>query len=149
MLSIEHIREHPDEARASLKTRGDEDTITEVLALDAQIRTAITERDDLNAERNRVSKELGQARSQGQEISDDTRAEMRRIGDQADALNEETKALGQAEQTNARPAQLASSRRTNRRERVRQCNNTPKRRASKHGLHTQAPLGPGRRTRYH
>ena len=94
MLSIEHIREHPDEVRASLKTRGDESTITEVLALDTQIRAAITERDDLNAERNRVSKELGQARSQGQENSDDTRAEMRRIGDQADALNEETKALG-------------------------------------------------------
>lgn len=45
MLSIEHIREHPDEVRASLKTRGEEDSITEVLELDAQIRAAITERE--------------------------------------------------------------------------------------------------------
>ncbi|MCS5665778.1 MAG: serine--tRNA ligase [Dehalococcoidia bacterium] len=94
MLSIEHIREHPDEVRASLKTRGEEDTISEVLELDAQIRAAITERDDLNAERNRVSRELGQARSQGHEITEDSRAEMRQIGNQADVLNEKTKELG-------------------------------------------------------
>ena len=94
MLSIEHIREHPDEVRASLKTRGEEDSITAVLELDAQIRSAITERDDLNAERNRVSRELGQARSQGQGISEDARAAMRKIGDHADVLNEKTKELG-------------------------------------------------------
>ncbi|MEC8958094.1 MAG: serine--tRNA ligase [Chloroflexota bacterium] len=78
-----------------MKTRGEEDSITEVLELDAQIRAAITERDDLNAERNRVSRELGQARSQGQGISEDARAEMRKIGDHADVLNEKTKELGE------------------------------------------------------
>ena len=94
MLSIEHIREHPDEVRAALKTRGEDDSITKVLELDTAIRATITERDTLNAERNRVSKELGQARSQGQEVSDEARAEMREIGNQADALNEKTKELG-------------------------------------------------------
>ncbi len=94
MLSIEHIREHPDEVRAALQARGEDDQITEALELDSQIRAAITQRDDLNAERNRVSKELGRARSQGKEISDEDRAEMRKIGDQADALNEQTKELG-------------------------------------------------------
>ena len=59
MLSIEHIREHPDEVRRALQTRGEEESITEVLELDTQIRAAITKRDDLNAERNRVSKEIG------------------------------------------------------------------------------------------
>ncbi|MDA0263895.1 MAG: serine--tRNA ligase [Chloroflexi bacterium] len=93
MLSIEHIRDNPDKVRSALQTRGEEDPITEVLELDAQIRAAITERDRLNAERNRVSKELGQARSQGREISEDARAEMRKIGGQADALNEKTKQL--------------------------------------------------------
>ena len=94
MLSIEHIREHPDEVRRALQTRGEDDSITKVLELDAQIRAATTQRDDLNAERNRVSKEIGQARSQGQEASEEVRAQMRQIGDQADALNQETKALG-------------------------------------------------------
>ena len=94
MLSIEHIREHPDEVRAALQARGEDDQITEALELDSQIRAAITQRDDLNAERNRVSKELGRARSQGKEISDEDRAEMRKIGDQANALNEQTKELG-------------------------------------------------------
>ena len=94
MLSIEHIREHPDEVRAALKTRGEDDSITEVLELDTAIRAAITERDNLNAERNRVNKELGQARSQGQEVSEEARAQMREIGNQADALNEKTRELG-------------------------------------------------------
>ena len=94
MLSIENIRENPDEVRRALRTRGEEDPITEVLELDAQIRRAITERDDLNAERNRVSKEIGRMRSQGQEASDDVRAEMRKIGGRADALNQRTKDLG-------------------------------------------------------
>ena len=94
MLSIEHIREHPDEVRAALKTRGEDDSITEVLELDTAIRAAITERDNLNAERNRVSKELGQARSQGQEVSEEARAQMRETGNQADALNEKTRELG-------------------------------------------------------
>ena len=95
MLSIEHIRENPDEVRLALQTRGEDDSITEVLELDSQIRVAITERDDLNAERTRVSKELGQARSQGQEVSEEARAEMREIGDRANALNEQTKELGE------------------------------------------------------
>ena len=94
MLSIEHIREHPNEVREALKTRGEDDSITEILELDTAIRSAITERDNLNAERNRVSKELGQARSQGQGVSEEARVHMREIGNQADALNEKTKELG-------------------------------------------------------
>ena len=94
MLSIEHIREHPDEVRRALQTRGEDGSIAKVLELDAQIRAAITQRDDLNAERNRVSKDIGQARSRGQEASEEVRAQMRQIGDQADALNEQTKVLG-------------------------------------------------------
>ncbi len=94
MLSIEHIREHPNEVREALKTRGEDDSITEILELDTAIRSAITERDNLNAERNRVSKELGQARSQGQGVSEEARLHMREIGNQADALNEKTKELG-------------------------------------------------------
>ena len=94
MLSIEHIREHPNEVREALKTRGEDDSITEILELDTAIRSAITERDNLNAERNRVSKELGQTRSQGQGVSEEARVHMREIGNQADALNEKTKELG-------------------------------------------------------
>ena len=93
MLSIENIRENPDEVRLAMQTRGEEGSITEVLELDAQIRRAITQRDDLNAERNRVSREIGRARSQGQEASEEVRSEMRKIGGQADALNQQTKDL--------------------------------------------------------
>ena len=93
MLSIEQIRENPDEVRRALETRGEGDSITAVLELDIQVRRVITQRDDLNAERNRVSKEIGQARSRGQEASEDVRSQMRKIGNQADALNQQTKDL--------------------------------------------------------
>ena len=93
MLSIEQIRENPDEVRRALETRGEGDSITAVLELDIQVRRVITQRDDLNAERNRVSKEIGQARSRGQEASEDVRSQMRKIGNQADALNQQTKYL--------------------------------------------------------
>ncbi len=43
MLSIEHIREHPDEVRRALQTRGEDDPITEVLELDSQIRATPSE----------------------------------------------------------------------------------------------------------
>ncbi|MBO20178.1 MAG: serine--tRNA ligase [Chloroflexi bacterium] len=95
MLSIEQIRERPDEIRKALQTRGEDDPITGLLELDTKVRQAITQRDELNAERNRVSREIGQARSQGQEVSEESRAAMRKIGDQADALNEQTKELGE------------------------------------------------------
>ena len=52
--------------RAALVRRAeDEDCLDEILAMDAQRRTAITDGDELRARRNAVSREIGQSRSQG------------------------------------------------------------------------------------
>src|SRR2546421_8479682 len=61
MLDIRLIREKPDFVRERLATRGggDELRVDEVLAVDAQERHEQTELQKLNAERNRLSKEIG------------------------------------------------------------------------------------------
>ncbi len=61
MLDIKLIREKPDFVRQRLATRGggDESHIDEILRLDEQRRKILGEVENLKAQRNRVSKEIG------------------------------------------------------------------------------------------
>jgi len=81
MLSLEQIRNDTDTVRAALIRRAeDEDCLDEILSLDAQRRSAITDGDELRARRNAVSREIGQARSQGGQPDESVVAEMRDVG---------------------------------------------------------------------
>lgn len=81
MLSLEQIRSDTDAVRAALIRRAeDEDCLDEILAMDAQRRGAITDGDELRARRNTVSREIGQARSQGSQPDESIVAEMRDVG---------------------------------------------------------------------
>ena len=81
MLSLEQIRSDTDAVRAALIRRAeDEDCLDEILAMDAQRRAAITDGDELRARRNAVSREIGQARSQGGQPDESIVAEMRDVG---------------------------------------------------------------------
>ena len=83
MLDIRLIREKPDFVREGLATRGggDEARIDELLRVDAERRKSDTALQQLNAERNRLSKEIGAKRSR-QEATEDLEAQVRRVGDQ-------------------------------------------------------------------
>jgi seryl-tRNA synthetase len=83
MLDIRLIREKPDFVRERLATRGggDEGRIEELLQLDAERRKTDTALQQLNAERNRLSKEIGAKRSR-KETTDELEAQVRRIGEQ-------------------------------------------------------------------
>ena len=61
MLDVRLIREKSDFVRERLATRhgGDDAKIPEVLALDEDRRKFLTEVEQLKAQRNRVSKEIG------------------------------------------------------------------------------------------
>ena len=76
MLDIKLIREQPDFVRERLACRGagDEARVAEVLALDGKRRTALVEAENLKAERNRVSKEIGalMAQKKAEEAADDS-----------------------------------------------------------------------------
>jgi len=69
MLDIRLVREKPDFVKERLATRGggDEAKIDELLAVDAQERHELNELQKLNAERNRLSKEIGALRVQKKE----------------------------------------------------------------------------------
>jgi seryl-tRNA synthetase len=83
MLDIRLIRDNPAFVRERLATRGGgiEAPIDELLRLDAERRKSDTALQQLNADRNRLSKEIGAKRSR-KEATEDLEAQVRRIGDQ-------------------------------------------------------------------
>ena len=95
MLSIELIRREPDSVRQALEARGEADPLTELLQLDSQRRFASTQGDELRYRRNRVSREVGQARSSGKEPSPQVIQEMRQVGDKIHRLENEVQELEQ------------------------------------------------------
>ena len=95
MLSIELIRREPDSVRQALEARGEADPLTELLQLDSQRRFASTQGDELRSRRNRVSREVGQARSFGKEPSPQVIQEMRQVGDKIHRLENEVQELEQ------------------------------------------------------
>ena len=52
MISIDLIRNDPDQVRQGLAARGEDDPLDQILELDIERRSAVTERDDLRGERN-------------------------------------------------------------------------------------------------
>ncbi len=94
MLDIKSIRENPDRIKERLKLRGGEvwQSIDEVLEIDGKRRAAETEKQHLQSERNRTSKDIGIAKKQGQDTAG-IEAEMRGIGTRIDELNHATTAL--------------------------------------------------------
>jgi seryl-tRNA synthetase len=93
MLDIRLLREKPDFVRERLATRGEDLSaqVDEVLAIDAQRRRAETELQRLNAERNRLSKEIGMMRSR-KEPSADLETRVRAIAEEIAQQNEEVTA---------------------------------------------------------
>jgi seryl-tRNA synthetase len=90
MLDIKLIREQPDFVRKRLAARGagDEAGIAEFLALDEQRRLALVEGEQLKADRNRVSKEIGALI--GQKKTDEAEAkkkQTRELGDRIAVLD--------------------------------------------------------------
>ena len=67
--------------------------MTQLLALDVRKRQAVAEGDDLRAQRNRVSRSLGQARASGQEPSQEIILEMRQVGESIQRLEQQSREL--------------------------------------------------------
>src|SRR5439155_68249 len=60
MLSIKLLREHPDDVRRALARRHTEAPLEEALAVDTEWRRVLAEVESLRAERNTISKEIGE-----------------------------------------------------------------------------------------
>ena len=88
MLDIRFIRENPDTVREALKRRHAKWDYDAFLALDASRRDIIKQTEALKAERNRVSKEIGQMMREGKkEEAENSKLRMRTVGDEIDALD--------------------------------------------------------------
>ncbi len=94
MLDIAIIRKQPDAVKARLAARGGSahEQIDAVLRCDVQRRQAETQLQQLQAERNRVSKEIGIKKKAGEDTSE-VEARVRGMGDDMKRLNEEAAAL--------------------------------------------------------
>ena len=99
MLDIKAIREQPGVVRQRLASRcaGDEARVEEVLALDEQRGRALAEVENLKAQRNRVSKEIGALMACKDFAAAEARkAETRQIGDRISELDKSVAAAEQA-----------------------------------------------------
>ncbi len=99
MLDIRLIREQPDFVKERLATRGGDGAakIDEVLRADTDRRKAETALQLLNADRKRLSKEIGGRRARG-ESSVELEAQVRSLGDQIVQVTEQSSAA-EAEQS--------------------------------------------------
>jgi seryl-tRNA synthetase len=90
MLDIRMIREQPDFVRERLASRGagDEAKVAEILSLDEQRRKLLGEVEQLKAQRNRVSKEIGALMAQKKpEEAEARKKETREMGDRIAELD--------------------------------------------------------------
>ena len=97
MLDIKRIRETPEAIREGLSARGaDPVAVDSLLELDHKRRQLLQEAESRKNDRNRLSKEIGQRRKQGEDTTA-TQAEVRTIGEAIRALDEQVKTV-EAEQ---------------------------------------------------
>jgi seryl-tRNA synthetase len=82
MLDIRFIREQTDVVEASIKKRGASIDLSEVLSLDERRRELTVKVEDLRAERNSASKEIGAAKQRGENAE----AEMTRVRELGDTM---------------------------------------------------------------
>lgn len=92
MLDIKLLRTDPEAVKAAIARRGDDTSgIDRAVELDASVRAVGTERDDIRSRVNALSKEIGALHRDGK-------------GDEASALQDESKALGEREKSLAAEA---------------------------------------------
>jgi seryl-tRNA synthetase len=87
MHDIKWIRENPEAFDAALKKRGLAPMSAELMALDEERRASITRMQELQARRNELAKQAGQAKAKGQD-AEPLFAESREVGAQLKAMEE-------------------------------------------------------------
>ncbi len=93
MLDIRLLREDPEAIKARVKTRGGDawELIDEILVCDEKRRSGETEKQQLQADRNRISKEIGALKRDGKDSSE-IEAQVRQIGERIKEIGEEVDA---------------------------------------------------------
>jgi len=97
MLDIKIIRDQPDLVRERLASRGagEEGRIDEILALDERRRKVLTEVEQIKAQRNRISKEIGELMAQKK--ADETGALKKQVHELGESMKMLDKQVEEAE----------------------------------------------------
>lgn len=85
MLDLKYIRENPQVVKDAVEVKGENCDIDAILSLDEKRRELISEKESLEAKKNRVSKEISIAKKQGQDVSS-LIADMRLVGEKITIL---------------------------------------------------------------
>ena len=88
MLSLQFIRENPDQVRKALEKRQLGEPLDDILTLDERRRSLLSEMEALRAKRNQVSKKLGKMEEKPPQLIE----EMRELGNRIKAFDEQLKA---------------------------------------------------------
>src|SRR5229473_2039687 len=95
MHDLSHFRNNLDAIAQRLATRGFQLDVAQFRELDSQRRAAVTESEQLKAEQNRASAEIGKLRSQGVDTTE-LQQKSRALGDRMTALDERVKTLDES-----------------------------------------------------
>ena len=88
MIDIKFLRENPDLVKENIRKKFQDDKlplVDEVIELDAQVRKAQQEADDIRASRNKISKEIGALMGQGRK--EEAEAKKAEVAANAERLN--------------------------------------------------------------
>jgi seryl-tRNA synthetase len=98
MLDIKLIRTDPEAVKVAIARRGESaSSIDEVVELDARVRAIGTERDDIRAEVNKISKQVGALHKEGKgDEAADLQTKSRQLGEREDALTAEADGVNEA-----------------------------------------------------
>ncbi len=92
MLDIRFIRENTDAVTVAMANRNAEVDIDAVLALDSRRRALVSDAEELKAERNRISKSIGQMIKEGKD-PEEIKAQVREMGDKISSYDEELRGI--------------------------------------------------------
>lgn len=88
MLDVKYVRENMDQVKAFLDARNYSFDLSSILSLDEKRRDLISKVEQLKAERNAGSKEVGSAKSRGEDVSN-LMERMKSIGEKVKSLDQE------------------------------------------------------------
>jgi len=88
MLDLKFIRENPELVKTGIINKNENDRVDELLELDKQRRSLITQTEELKAKKNSVSQEVGKLKKEGKDASSII-AEMKIISDRTKEIDSE------------------------------------------------------------
>jgi seryl-tRNA synthetase len=92
MLDLKFIRENPEKVKEAIKNKNEKADIDEILLLDKERREILSRTEELKAERNKASQEIGILKKAG-ENADEIIAKMKSVSDKVKELDEQVRNL--------------------------------------------------------